>query len=262
MPPVLQDILRPQNFGQTAPDQQIHVNRRDVPAGVQIQLDNQGEFFLLQNERVYIDAEPGYNNPEVPSNPPSAGNNTPQSGMSDDIYEDVIHMSNMLEKIMKRIPSRRPDGQAIKTERPKSPIFEKKNTNNYNGRDRNRSQSNNRQRDLSISRDQQNYSGQNRQSSREKYPRGNSQNRRPNRNEYRPRERSNDRNRGTFDRNRSFSQGRPIPIKPPIDRIHEIILEITARTGGRTKVTEITEEIALIVAEIVTLPEIAPIMIT
>ena len=83
VPPVLQDILRPQNFGQLAPNQQIHVNRRDVPAGVQVQLDNQGEFFLLQNERVYIDAEPAYNNPEVPSNPPSAGNNTPQSGMSD-----------------------------------------------------------------------------------------------------------------------------------------------------------------------------------
>ena len=209
VPPVLHDILRPQNYGQMVPDQYIRVNRRDVPAGVQIQLDNQGEFFLLQNERVYIDAEPGYSNPEVPSNPPSAGSNTPQSGMSDDIYEDVIHMSNMLEKIMKRIPTGRPNGQAMKTDRPKSPNFEKKNTSNYDSRDRNRSQSSNRQRDLSTGRDQHNYSGQNRQPSRERYPRGNSQNRQPSQNDYRPRERSNDRNRGASDRNRSFSRGRP-----------------------------------------------------
>ena len=122
VPPVLQDTLRPQNFGQMAPNQQTHVNRRDVPAGVQIQLDNQGEFFLLQNERVYIDAEPAYNNPDIPSNPPSAGNNTPQSGMSDDIYEDVMNMSTMLENIMKKITLKRSADQAVKSDRPKSPI--------------------------------------------------------------------------------------------------------------------------------------------
>ena len=105
-----------------APNQQTHVNRRDVPAGVQIQLDNQGEFFLLQNERVYIDAEPAYNNPDIPSNPPSAGNNTPQSGMSDDIYEDVMNMSTMLENIMKKITLKRSADQAVKSDRPKSPI--------------------------------------------------------------------------------------------------------------------------------------------
>ena len=50
-------------------------------------------------------------------------------------------------------------------------------------------------------------------------------------------------------------------IRPPTGGIHEIILEIIARIGGKTKVTEITEGIALIVAEIATLLEIAPTMI-
>ena len=50
-------------------------------------------------------------------------------------------------------------------------------------------------------------------------------------------------------------------IRPPTGGIHETILEIIARIGGKTKVTEITKEIALIVAEIATLLEIAPTMI-
>ena len=50
-------------------------------------------------------------------------------------------------------------------------------------------------------------------------------------------------------------------IRPPTGGIHETTLEIIARIGGKTKVTEKTEEIALIVAEIATLLEIAPTMI-
>ena len=50
-------------------------------------------------------------------------------------------------------------------------------------------------------------------------------------------------------------------IRPPTGGIHEIILEIIARICGKTKVTEVTKEIALIVAEVATLPEIGPIMI-
>ena len=57
-----------------------------------------------------------------------------------------------------------------------------------------------------------------------------------------------------------FPEG-DLVIRPPTGGIHEIILEIIARIGGKTKVTEITEEIALIVAEIATLLEIAPTMI-
>ena len=50
-------------------------------------------------------------------------------------------------------------------------------------------------------------------------------------------------------------------IRPPTGGIHEITLEIIARIGGKTKVTEITKEIVLIIAEIATLLEIAPTMI-
>jgi len=239
VPPVLQAVLQPPGQPEHfAPDHRnLLVTRRNVPAGVQLQHDHHGVFFLLHNERVYVEEEPGYDNPNVPSDPPSVENITPVSGMSDDIYEDVANMSNMLGNLLKRVPGvNKPADTDFKAKAPfkTATNAQKPNPNSYrpNSRDRQDSTQNSRGRsadrnqskpDFRNNRDssqnRQNYrdSGPSRQYSRDRrdlsrdrpYSKDSSGNNNQNNNNSRDRPRDSSRNRQYDNRDsRNRSQSR------------------------------------------------------